>query len=46
MRNLPARILGILTAISLAAVGGPAPAPDRPAGPPGVPPGRRTHPAG
>lgn len=37
MRNLPARILGILTAISLAAVGGPAPAPDRPAGPPGGP---------
>ncbi|WFE66061.1 CotH kinase family protein [Micromonospora sp. WMMD714] len=37
MRNLPARILGILTAISLAAVGGPAPAADRPAGPPGSP---------
>ncbi|MEU7618227.1 CotH kinase family protein [Micromonospora rifamycinica] len=37
MRNLPARILGILTAISLAAVGGPSPAPDRPAGPPGSP---------
>ncbi|MEU1887852.1 CotH kinase family protein [Micromonospora rifamycinica] len=37
MRDLPARILGILTAISLGAFGGPAPAPDRPGGTPGSP---------
>ncbi|MFE7874240.1 CotH kinase family protein [Micromonospora humida] len=32
MRNLPARVLGVVTAISLGAVGAPSPAPDRPAG--------------
>lgn len=37
MRNLPARVLGIVTAISLGLVGGPPPAPDRPADAPAGP---------
>ncbi|WP_422756534.1 CotH kinase family protein [Micromonospora sp. WMMD708] len=32
MRSLPARVLGVVTAISLGVVGAPSPAPDRPAG--------------
>ncbi|WP_245854882.1 CotH kinase family protein [Micromonospora wenchangensis] len=34
MRSLPARVLGVVTAISLGVVGGPSPTPDRPAGAP------------
>ncbi|WP_307821360.1 CotH kinase family protein [Micromonospora humidisoli] len=34
MRNLPARILGVVTAISLGVAGGPSPTPARPAGAP------------
>ncbi|WP_431884650.1 CotH kinase family protein [Micromonospora wenchangensis] len=38
MRSLPARILGVVTAISLGVAGGPSPTPDRPAGAPAAAP--------